>query len=211
MAIPLVQDAESMLDMGTGGGELLSMLRPWPKFVCATEGYQPNLSVAKELLEPLGVTVLSVEDDERLPFETGQFDLVLNKHESYSPREVRRVLSDGGYFLTQQSGGTDCFEINERFGVALNTAFSEWKLDAAIRGVQENHLEVVKQSEQFLRQRFYDVGALVYYLKAIPWQIPDFKVDKYREELYSIHLHIERQGYFEVTQHRFYLLAKALS
>lgn len=77
--------------------------------------------------------------------------------------------------------------------------------------MQENHLEVVKQSEQFLRQRFYDVGALVYYLMAIPWQIPDFKVDKYREELYSIHLHIERQGYFEVTQHRFYLLAKALS
>ncbi|ATF13811.1 SAM-dependent methyltransferase [Brevibacillus brevis X23] len=200
-----------MLDMGTGGGELLSMLRPWPKFVCATESYRPNLSVAKERLEPLGVTVLSVEDDDRLPFETDQFDLVLNKHESYSPREVRRVLTDGGYFLTQQSGGTDCFEINERFGVPLHSAFAEWKLDAAIHGVRENHFEVVKQSEQFLRQRFYDVGALIYYLKAIPWQIPDFEVDKYREELYSIHLHIEQQGYFEVTQHRFYLLAKALS
>lgn len=211
MAIPLMQDAESMLDMGTGGGELLSMLRPWPKSVCATEGYRPNLSVAKERLEPLGVTVLPVEDDERLPFETGRFDLVLNKHESYSPREVRRVLADGGYFLTQQSGGTDCFEINERFGVPLNPAFAEWKLDVAMRGVQENHFEVVKQSEQFLRQRFYDVGALVYYLKAIPWQIPDFEVDAYREELYRIHLHIVRQGYFEVTQHRFYMLAKALS
>ncbi|KEQ22240.1 class I SAM-dependent methyltransferase [Paenibacillus tyrfis] len=211
MAIPLMRDAESMLDMGTGGGELLSMLKPWPRSVCATEGYRPNLSVAKERLEPLGVTVLSVEDDEHLPFETSQFDLVLNKHEAYSPREVRRVLTDGGYFLTQQSGGTDCFEINERFGVPLNTAFAEWKLDAAMRGMRENHFEVVKQSEQFLSQRFYDVGALVYYLKAVPWQIPDFEVDKYREELYSIHLLIEQQGYFEVTQHRFYLLAKALS
>ncbi|MDF2724486.1 MAG: hypothetical protein K0Q59_4161, partial [Paenibacillus sp.] len=152
-----------------------------------------------------------VEDDERLPFETGQFDLVLNKHESYSPREVRRMLTDGGYFLTQQSGGTDCLEINERFGVPLNTAFADWRLDAAMLGVRENHFEVVKQSEQFLSQRFYDVGALVYYLNAIPWQIPDFEVDTFREELYNIHLHIQRQGYFEVTQHRFYLLAKALS
>jgi SAM-dependent methyltransferase len=210
LAIPLMQDAKSMLDMGTGGGELLSMLKPWPKSVCATEGYRPNLSVAKERLEPLGVTVLPVEDDEHLPFETAQFDLVLNKHESYSPQEVRRVLTDGGYFFTQQSGGTDCFEINERLGVPLNTEFAEWKLDDAVRGVQENHFEVVKQAEQLLSQRFYDVGALVYYLKAIPWQVPDFEVDKYREELFGIHQLIERQGYFEVTQHRFYLLAKAL-
>ncbi|RCX17648.1 hypothetical protein DFP94_1086 [Fontibacillus phaseoli] len=70
MAIPLMQVAKSMLDMGTGGGELLSMLRPWPKSVCATEGYRPNLSVAKERFEPPGVTVLFVEDDEHLPFET---------------------------------------------------------------------------------------------------------------------------------------------
>lgn len=211
MAIPLMQGAQSMLDMGTGGGELLSRLRPWPKSVCATEGYPPNLPVAKERLEPLGAAVLPVEDDEQLPFATGQFDLVLNKHESYSPREVRRVLADGGIFFTQQAGGSDCFEINERFGVPLIEEFAEWKLDIAVREVQEHRFKVVKQAEQFLSQRFYDVGALVYYLKAIPWQIPDFEAEKYREELYGIHQLIEQQGYFEVTQHRFYLLATALS
>ncbi|GIP22172.1 class I SAM-dependent methyltransferase [Paenibacillus sp. J22TS3] len=210
MAIPLMQEAGSMLDMGTGGGELLSRLRPWPKSVCATEGYLPNLSVARERLEPLGVNVHPVQDDEQLPFETGQFDLVLNKHESYSPREVRRVLAGGGYFLTQQSGGTDCHEINERFGVPLNREFAEWKLEAAVKGVRENQFEVVKQSEQFVSQRFYDVGALVYYLNAIPWQVPEFEVDKYRDELYSIHQLIKQQGYFEVTQHRFIFLARAL-
>lgn len=93
----------------------------------------------------------------------------------------------------------------------LNEEFAEWRLDIAVREVQEHRFKVVKQAEQFLSQRFYDVGALVYYLKAIPWQIPDFEVEKYREELYGIHQHIERQGYFEVTQHRFYLLATALS
>jgi len=52
---------------------------------------------------------------------------------------------------------------------------------------------------------------LVFYLKAIPWQVPNFEVYKYRDELYSIHKLIEQQGYFEVTQHRFFLLAKAVS
>lgn len=69
----------------------------------------------------------------------------------------------------------------------------------------------MKQSEQLLSQRFYDVGVLVFYLKAIPWQVPNFEVYKYRDELYSIHKLIEQQGYFEVTQHRFFLLAKAVS
>ncbi|WP_259392073.1 class I SAM-dependent methyltransferase [Paenibacillus thiaminolyticus] len=153
----------------------------------------------------------ATQSDEHLPFGTGQFDLVLNKHESYSPQEVRRVLADGGFFFTQQADGSDCFEINERFCVPKNEEFAEWKLDIAVREVQEHRFKVVKQAEQFLSQRFYDVGALVYYLKAIPWQIPDFEAEKYREELYGIHQLIERQGYFEVTQHRFYLLATALS
>ncbi|CAH8770860.1 hypothetical protein [Paenibacillus dendritiformis] len=86
------------------------------------------MTVAKERLEHLGVTVLSMEDDEHLPFETSQFNLVLNKYEAYSPREVRQVIIDGGYILTQQSGGTDCHEINERFGVPLNSEFAYWWL-----------------------------------------------------------------------------------
>lgn len=43
MVKPLVQNANSMLDMGTGGGELLSMLRPFPEEICATEAYKPNV------------------------------------------------------------------------------------------------------------------------------------------------------------------------
>ncbi len=28
-------------------------------------------------------------------------------------------------------------------------------------------------------RRFFDIVAIVYYLKAIPWQIPDFSVEQY--------------------------------
>lgn len=84
--------AEALLDMGTGGGEFLSGLRPLPPDTRATEGYAPNVRVARERLEPLGIEVYEVEDDARLPFADAEFDLVTNRHESYDPTEVCRVL-----------------------------------------------------------------------------------------------------------------------
>ncbi len=47
-AFQLMQRAESMLDMGTGGGEFLSMLQPFPSTIYATEGYAPNVPIARE-------------------------------------------------------------------------------------------------------------------------------------------------------------------
>lgn len=93
-------------DAGYGNrrGELLSRLRPFPEIVCATEAYAPNVPIAKERLEPLGVRVMAIQDDNSLPFGDAGFDLVLNKHESFSPTEVRRILRPGGTFLTQQVG-----------------------------------------------------------------------------------------------------------
>ncbi|TWM62047.1 hypothetical protein CHCC14814_3870 [Bacillus paralicheniformis] len=58
-----------------------------------------------------------------LPFESGQFDLIINKHKSYSIQEVRRILSKGG--LTQQVGGLDCQKINEKLGAPLNEEFKD--------------------------------------------------------------------------------------
>ncbi|RLL48338.1 class I SAM-dependent methyltransferase [Oceanobacillus piezotolerans] len=209
MARQLIQRADSMLDMGTGGGEFLSMLRPLPRTVYATEAYKPNVKLAKENLEPLGIKVELIEEDSDLPFKENQFDLILNQHESYSPEEVRRIIRQDGIFLTQQVGGLDCKEINKALGVSLNTEFENWDLKEALKEIKKNHFQVLYSKEEFPIQRFYDVGALVYYLKAIPWQIPDFSIQKYEEKLYEIHQHIQSRGFFDVKQHRFIIEAKA--
>jgi 2-polyprenyl-3-methyl-5-hydroxy-6-metoxy-1,4-benzoquinol methylase len=51
----------SLLDMGTGGGEVLASLAPLPARATATEGYPPNVEVARARLAPLGVTVTAIE------------------------------------------------------------------------------------------------------------------------------------------------------
>ncbi|HDR3658431.1 TPA: class I SAM-dependent methyltransferase [Bacillus cereus] len=185
IAFLLMQRAKSMLDMGTGGGEFLSMLQPFPSTIYATEGYAPNVPIARKKLEPLGVTVVEVINDTVLPFQDGQFDFIINQHESYAASEVKRILSPHGVFLTQQVGG----------------------LEAACSELEENGFTILDAKEEFPFQRFYDIGAIVYYLKAIPWQIPDFTVERYYKELYRIHEIILQKGYFDVKQHRFIIKA----
>ena len=51
-----MRGAQSVLDLGTGGGErLLELREDWPARVAATEGYAPNLALATERLAPYGV------------------------------------------------------------------------------------------------------------------------------------------------------------
>jgi len=206
-AFQLMQHAESMVDMGTGGGEFLSMLQPFPSTIFATEGYAPNVPIARKKLEPLGVTIIEVTDDTALPFQDSQFDLIINQHESYAASEVKRILSTNGTFLTQQVGVLDCAELNEQFNTPLNSEFASWSLEAACIELKENGFTILEEKEEFPFQRFYDIGAIVYYLKAIPWQIPDFTVEGYYEELYRIHEIILQKGYFDVKQHRFMIKA----
>ncbi|MFS0561853.1 methyltransferase domain-containing protein [Terribacillus sp. 179-K 1B1 HS] len=198
--------AGSLLDMGTGGGEFLSNLLPLPAYTAATEGYLPNVPIAKKKLEPYGVRVFQIKADDQLPLQSDTFDVVLNKHESYAAAEVNRVLKHNGIFLTQQVGGTDCAELNQLLGAPINTSYQDWSLRTAAEDLISD-FTLVEQAEAFPIMRFYDIGAIVYYLKAIPWQVPQFSVNTYRDALYDLHLFIEKKGFLDVRQHRFLLAA----
>lgn len=56
-----------------------------------------------------------------VPFETGAFDVVIDRHSSYWPSEVRRVLRRGGRFLTQQRSETG--RERRRMGIPLRSTF----------------------------------------------------------------------------------------
>ena len=67
-------------------------------------------------------------------------------------------------------------------------------------------LSVAQAGEAFPVWRYTDVGCLVYYLKCISWEIPDFSVDRYRNVLLSLHKRMRTDGTpFEARLHLFYL------
>ena len=65
------------LDVQTGGGELLAGLDRLPPLMVATEGWVPNLEIARRRLGPRGALVVGAHDDRPgLPFRGDLFDLV---------------------------------------------------------------------------------------------------------------------------------------
>ncbi len=53
---------------------------------------------------------------------------------------------------------------------------------------------MVEQIERQVRTTYRDIGAVVYFLKAVPWVIIDFEVNRYRERLYHLHLPMKADG-----------------
>ncbi len=206
--IPYIRNTHSLLDMGTGGGEFLSQLRPFPEHACATEKYEPNFPIARNRLEPLGVNVFQLKEDTKLPFRSNEFGLIINRHESYAPPEVKRILNSGGYFITQQVGERNDIEINHLLETEPPPEEQEWNAASAAKELQNEGFSVLCQKEAFPMTRFYDVGALVYFLKAIPWVVTDFTVEKYSDALLRIHHEILSEGFIEVHEHRFLIIAR---
>lgn len=205
--LPHLRRAGSLLDMGTGGGEFLTKLQPLPEYTAATEGYLPNIPIARQQLEPLGVDVYAVSEDLQLPLTDDTFDLVINRHESYLPSEVLRVLKPGGHFITQQVGGQNDVELNRLLGAPPNDEFAHWDLDFAANELEEAGFQFLERLEDFPPARFFDIGAVVYNLKAVPWQIPDFPAERYRDALHRLHQTMQQRGYVDIPTHRFLLVA----
>ena len=106
--------AERVLDIDTGGGEVLATLGV-PSGSVALEPYPPNLPVARARLLPNGIEVRA-RTDRRLPCDSSDFDLVLNRHGALDPAEIARVLRPGGAFWTQQVGADNDAELNTALG-----------------------------------------------------------------------------------------------
>lgn len=195
--------AKTIADLGTGGGERLRALLTngdWSgKRVIATEGWEPNVSVARRALSAWGVDVLRYdsERDRRMPFADGSLDLVMSRHESIDIPEIARTLSSGGRLLTQQVDGYDAEEIHEWFGEPF-----EYPHVTSRRYIDEFEaagLRVDLVDDWQGAMEFEDVTALVAYLALVPWDAPRFSVDDQKEQLIAL----DADRPIKVTQRRF--------
>ncbi|GCE09672.1 class I SAM-dependent methyltransferase [Dictyobacter aurantiacus] len=203
-----MKQAHILLDMHTGGGEKLAQLlahQPVPE-VYATELYAPNIIAARQRLTPLGVTVYTAPDG-RLPFSDQTLDLVINRHGSYTPSEVLRILKPGQMFITQQVGDQTNARLHELLGRHKQVEHP-WNIDYAARQMEEAGGHVVERKEELFMTRFQDVGAIVYYLKAVPWEVPDFSIEKYWHQLVDIHHLLQQQGSVDIPFHSFLLIVQ---
>jgi hypothetical protein len=55
---------------------------------------------------------------------------------------------------------------------------------------------------------FFDVGAMVYFLRKVIWFVPDFTVAKYHDRLRALHDQIQAEGSFVAWSRRFLIEAR---
>ncbi|MCL1820033.1 MAG: class I SAM-dependent methyltransferase [Oscillospiraceae bacterium] len=203
-----LKDTDILLDMGTGGGEVLLTINHPYRNTYATEAYVPNYELCKKVLSPLGITVVQTYTDDKLPFENDFFDVIINRHESFDLSEVNRTLKRGGHFITQQVGNKNCCEFEQR----LNSGFISHSSSHTINNYTDTLIEmghqIIKTGEVQYSVKFFDVGALVYYAKIVVWNFPGFSVKTHTDKLFDCQKEIAETGFLQGTGHCFYIISQ---
>jgi SAM-dependent methyltransferase len=200
--------ARRALDLQTGGGEVLAGIPAPPPVLVATEGWPPNVSLARQRLSPLGAVVVEVAGDADLPFADASFDLVVSRH-PVSTRwdEAARVLEPGGTYLSQQVGAGSVRELTD-FVIGprpIGDARRPERVAAAATGAG---LDVVDLRSAALRVEFFDLAAVIVFLRKVVWIVPDFTVERYHDRLRALHERIEADGPFVAYAQRFLIEAR---
>ncbi|MGW4338966.1 class I SAM-dependent methyltransferase [Rhodococcus koreensis] len=202
--------ANAALDIQTGGGEVLAGAATIPRVMVATESWPPNVAKATAPLHPLGAVVVADSDEPPLPFADGAFDLVTSRHPATVWwDEIARVLQPGGTYFSQHVGHASVFELVEYFrgpqpeNVRRGRHYEDECADAEAAG-----LEVVDLRFESLRIEFFDIGAVVYFLRKVIWMVPDFTAAQYRDPLRELHDRIEADGPFVAHSTRFLVDAR---
>ena len=196
--------ATAALDIQTGGGEVLAGASPEtaPAVWVATEGWPPNLARAASLLGPLGVVVVGAGPTAALPFADRVFDLVTSRHPIIIDwQEIARVLAPGGTYFAQHVGDGANVEITEYF-MGASDRDGRRHHDAEAAGATDAGLDVVQRRNERLGLEFFDIGAVVYFVRKVVWAVPDFSVDRYEAKLRELHERIEKDGVFRSTTSR---------
>jgi SAM-dependent methyltransferase len=202
-----MSSATAALDIETGGGEVLATVPSLPSLLVATESWPPNIGIARNRLRARGVFVVAVSDSPTLPFVEAAFDLVVSRHPVVVLwEEITRVLEPGGRYLSQQVGAGSNRALTE-FMMGRQPVNLARSPEHAVAAAERAGLEVLDLRECRLRVEFFDVGAVVHFLRKVHWTVPGFTAEDYEERLRALHEQIERNGSFVSHAQRFLIEA----
>jgi len=202
-----LSEARSALDIQTGGGEVfawaIEQASERPPRLAATEWWPPNVALAMNELRTFGVGVVRAADDDALPFLDDSFELASSRHPvEVVWGEVARVLQRDGVFFSQMVGAGSNRELYE-FLMGPQPEDPRRSPDVAVVDAAAVGLELVDLRVEALEVAFFDIGAVVHFLRKVPWTVPDFSVERYGDRLAALHSEIERDGQFLCHSYRY--------
>lgn len=202
----------SCLDVQTGGGEVyaeaLTRAERRPEVVTVTESWPPNAEVARRTLAHFKAHVVEVAEDDDVPFPDASFDLISSRHPTRRRwDELARLLCPGGTYMSQGVGSGSNRKLYEAI---MGPQPEDGQLGAhqAAAHARAAGLRVVDLRQEATRVEFFDVAAVVHFLRKVVWTVPNFTVSRYRQQLSDLHERIRREGRFVSHSQRYLIEAR---
>lgn len=163
-----LQDTFSVLDVGTGGGEIFLKLAdffskgigidPDPNMVKTAKDNAKKAKISKVTFAQYGA--------EHLEELNQVFDLVINRHAVVVADQIVKVLKAGGYFITQQVASKNMQNFKDIFGIGYP---SKWyhNLDTMVPQFKKLKCRIIATGEYNVNYWVKDVESLIFWLKAI--------------------------------------------
>ena len=191
-----------LLDMGTGGGELLKTFHHASNRTQVTEAWQPNNNLLKYTIGKQGIKVhtLQTKHEDALPVKNDSLNMITNSHAALNPKLIKDKLKTGGYFISQQTG-------------ALNNyvpAYPDNTLLKTVADFQNLGFEILLSKKSQPSMTFFDIGAIIYYASIIPWEFPDFSVGHCLSQLTQLDQLIQNDGSVTTKEDRFILVTRKM-
>ena len=182
IACRFIRRTDSVLDVGTGGGEIFLGLAPHFEKGIGIDQSRKMIEQARQNKADWGITNIDFDmmaaNDLILP--DARFDVVLNRHCYVDVRETVRVLRSKGYFITQQVACENTLNILEAFGwtFAIFRDGGSQPVDELSAEFKRAGCRIIGMAEYDVPYWFLDVDSLVFWLKAVPLPEP-FDVHKH--------------------------------
>ena len=203
-----LKPSDRLLDMATGGGELLLSFKHTYCLTAVTESWSPNIKLLQKKLSPKGIQVYPTGSEAGLPVEDDSLDIILNSHGDFNLPLIYRKLHAGGLFISEQVGVVNNFSLSQYLDPKYLPAFPDNTLLNTLTKLEENGFQILKAQQAFPVLKFLDVGAIVYYASVIPWEFPKFSVKDSFEALCGLQKLIEKQKYVLTYEDRFLVVGR---
>lgn len=154
---------DHVLDIGTGGGEVLSRLASGFAVGLGVDIDPAMIETAKTAKRKSGAyNVDFAVSSERLESVTGMFDVVIDRHAPFDLQAVSSHLNPGGYFITQQVGENNMANVKKALGQQTVRPPVEKSQIERFEG-----LKLVAFMEYDVEYVVRDIGSLVFWFSAL--------------------------------------------
>ena len=161
----------------------------------ATESWPPNVGAGHPAAAPARRRGGGDPDEPPLPFADDAFDLVPSRHATVvrSWDEIARVLARAA-LPRAADRARDLSGAGRLLPGPQPHKWAELQPETQTTQARAAGLQVVQMRMERLRAEFFDIGAVIYFLRKVIWTVPDLSVERYHERLHEIMGRSRRTG-----------------